>query len=461
MAIARDGGPNRTEAERNAAACQLNIKIKDRNDNNPVFAIENYVVSVWDQTPIGTVVLQTSAIDADAGTNAKITYSMLSGSMADFSILDPNSGAVSVARSLIGKGDNEFNLRVQAINPGTTFKSVVNVKVKIKSSKPPEFTQSSYDVTIKEGRKAGFVITSVSISAVSKNTPPGRIVYSSPKGNLVETNKNTFSINSETGALKVAGELNYEIYKKYIVYVQAKDESNDMVSNAIVHVTILDENDNSPMFHLPKYEYVTVTEGQAGGAVVGSLYASDQDSTTNAELRYNIEMVNGVVNDAFIIDAVKGILTTKRTFDREKPGENEITVHVSATDMGTPPQDNTVYVSVKIIDINDNPPIFGKREYNGQVKEDVAVQYRVVEIKATDRDAGDNAKVQFYITGGNEKGYFSTSKSVFHKGTSTAWIVVAKKLDRETSSQFKLTITATDSKYNVQATANIKVCSFS
>eukprot|EP00794_Sanderia_malayensis_P018890 gene18890-20792_t len=452
LAIARDGGPDRTEAERNSAACQLTIAIKDKNDMKPVFAIDNYEVSVWDGTPIDTVILQTSALDGDVGTNAKITYS-LHGVGSEFKIADSTNGIISVGSSLKNKLAT-YNFQVQAANEGTLYTSSVNVKVTIKATKPPKFTQSKYSVRILESRSAGFEITSLQLKAVSEsNLPNSKIVYSLPKGNLVQTNKDVFAINSETGMLKVAGELNYEVTKNYIVYVQAKDEANDMVTYAIVDVHILDVNDNTPLFHLPKYEYVTVTEGQGAGIVVGQVYASDKDSTTNAELTYNIVGTS----DAFSIDSTTGKLTTKRTFDREKMNEDKITIHVKATDKGIPKQDSNVYVTVKIIDINDNPPVFVKSVYNGEIKEDAPVNETVLKIQATDKDAGDNAKVNFYVTGGNEQGHFSTSKSVFDKGTSTANIIVAKPLDRETKSQYKLTITASDSKFNVLAEVNIKV----
>lgn len=461
LAIARDGGPNRTQSERNSAACQLTVKISDENDNNPVFAIENYEVSVYDKTPVGSIILETSALDADEGINAQIEYSLVQDSNY-FSIPDVNSGKISIKASL---PITTYNFRVKASNPKTTRSSTVNVKVEVQDSKPPRFTSTTYRTTISEGRKAGFEIMSLSIKATSQTTVPNaKVVYSLPKGTMDQTNANAFSIDSETGRLKVAGELNYEAIKNYIVYVQAKDMSNSMVSNAIVRIGVLDENDNAPLFYLPKYEYVTVTEGQSAGVVVGQVYASDRDSTTNAELRYSFK--KDTDSKKFKIDENTGQLTTSTTFDREL--NEKMTVHVIAKDMGKPQQQNNVYLTVTIIDLNDNPPIFTKSLFSGNVKESSAIGFKFLQIEATDLDAGDNARVKFYITGGNADGYFVMSSSTFVKlgiaGTkrskikSSAWITVAKPLDRETKDTFRLTITATDSRYSRTAIAEIKVC---
>ena len=439
----------------------MTVKISDENDNKPVFAIENYEVSISDKTAVGSIILETSALDADEGTNAKIEYSLVQDSN-EFSIPDKTSGKISIKASLVGK-TNTYNFRVRASNPSTTFSSTVNVKVEVKDSDPPRFSRTTYHTTISEGRKAGFEIMSLSISATSQSKlPNAKVVYSLPKGTMPETNENAFAIDSETGRLKVAGELNYETIKNYIVYVQAKDMSNSMVSNAIVRIGVLDENDNAPLFHLPKYEYVTVTEGQSAGVVVGQVYASDRDSTTNAQLRYSLSRDSR----HFKINENTGQLTTNKTFDRELT--EKVTIHVTAKDMGKPQQENNVFVSVTIIDLNDNPPIFTKSLFSGSVKESSAIGFRFLKIEATDLDAGDNAKVKFYITGGNADGYFTMSSSTFVKDDtvggkssrikSSAWITVAKPLDRETKDTFRLTITATDSRYSRTAIAEVKVC---
>ena len=446
IVIARDGGPNRTDAERNAAACQITVSVTDVNDNKPVFAIEYFETSVANNMAVGTVVLITSAIDVDEGANAQVTYSMDSHEL--FEIADPNKGEISIKSSLRTK-IGTYQFLVKASDSGNPRMSTsVNVKIIVDANTPPKFSSATYTARINENKGAGSPVITVKATSVSG----ANVVYSLPKGTLPETNKDMFAIDSRTGMIKVAGELNFETIKKYIVYVLAKDEKNGMISMAIVYIDVLDVNDNLPLFILRRFEYLTVTEGQSPG-VVGRVFASDKDSTTNAEVVYSMGPSSSKVN--FAVDSVTGELRSTAVFDREKTTQELFSVVV--TDKGNKDFHSDVSVFVKVIDINDNPPVLTPKVYNGVVKEDKKVGYRVISIKATDLDAGDNAKVQFYITGGNEKGYFTTSKSTFSKGVSTAYILVAKPLDRETDDTFKLTITATDSKFTDTGEVNIKV----
>lgn len=448
VVIARDGGPNRTDAERNSAACQITVQVGDENDNRPVFAIKDFQASVYDRTPVGTVVLITSAIDRDAGTNAKITYSM--DSHTYFEILDSTKGEISVKSSLVGKSE-VFQFIVKATDSGTPEKktSSATVKITVGASIPPKFTSSTYRVSIVENLPAGSPVITVKANSHTGS----RVAYVLPYGNLRETNKAVFAINSDTGVIHVGTEVDYETIKSYIVYVEAKDNANDMVSSAIVYIDTIDANDNLPFFILPKFEYITVTEGQAAGRSVGRLFASDKDSGTNAEFTYSIKSFGRSNN--FTVDENTGELRTTKTFDREENDRESFTVQV------TDKYDSTLYnnapVFVKIIDINDNAPILTPKVYTGRVKEDASVGHKVIAIHARDLDTGENAKVQFYITGGNEKGYFTTSKSTFSSQTSTAYILVGKPLDREKDARFQLTIAATDSKFTDTGVINIEV----
>lgn len=446
IVIARDGGANRTDAERNSAACQITVRVGDVNDNPPIFAIKEFKTSVWEKAPVDTVVLIASAIDKDAGTNAVITYSMDEHPL--FKILDSSKGNIAVKASLEGKSET-YKFVVRATDSGTDKKmATTTVQITVGEKKPPKFDKLAYTTSIDENKGAGSQLMTV------KATSPGgaRVVYLLPDGNLPETNREMFTVISGTGVIKVAGELDYERIKKYIVYVQAKDEATGMLSMAIVYVDIRDVNDNMPLFILRRFEYITVTEGQAAGTSVGRVFAEDKDSGTNAEVQYSIGAGAAV---PFSVNQNTGELTTTKTFDREKT--SQVLFNVVVSDKGESKYSSDVAVFVNIIDINDNAPVLTPKVYSGSVKESVKLGYQVLAIQAKDLDAGDNAKVQFYITGGNEKGYFTTSKSTFSKGVSTAYILVAKSLDREKDDTFKLTIAATDSKFTDTGEVNIKV----
>lgn len=68
-----------------------------------------------------------------------------------------------------------------------------------------------------------------------------------------------------------------------------------------VTVSVLDANDNDPVFVKDSYEFY-VEENLAGGAVVGKVSASDRDIGANAAIRYGL--IPG--NSSFHIDAING-----------------------------------------------------------------------------------------------------------------------------------------------------------
>lgn len=111
LVIALDGGHSRSPAERNSASCQLEIDIEDINDHKPIFSVQKYDISIAENTPVDSVVLEVSAHDNDEGKNAQLMYSIKQAELTpDFSI-DERTGSISVAKSLIGK-DNRYSFQV-------------------------------------------------------------------------------------------------------------------------------------------------------------------------------------------------------------------------------------------------------------------------------------------------------------------------------------------------------------
>lgn len=59
---------------------------------------------------------------------------------------------------------------------------------------------------------------------------------------------------------------------------------------------------------------------------------------------------------------------------------------------------------IKIVDENDNFPIFSENVYTRRILEDSAINAIVVTLKAEDQDVGLNGQVVYSISTGNEKG---------------------------------------------------------
>ena len=74
---------------------------------------------------------------------------------------------------------------------------------------------------------------------------------------------------------------------------------------------------------------------------------------------------------------------------------------VRAKDSGTPELSSNATVIVRVIDKNDNEPVFKKSKYSFNVSEDVAVKTNIGQVVATDKDEGSNGRVVYSIIEGN------------------------------------------------------------
>ena len=401
LVIALDGGHGRSTAERNSASCQLEIKVADINDHAPVFSNPRYDISIAEDTVVGQVVIEVSAQDSDEGPNAEIEYSIKQASLTPEFKIDPDTGAISLALSLIGKSQDWYKFQVEARDKGVRPNSdTIEIDINVRPSNPPRFKKSSYTARLSEDVSAGSEVLTVEAVSQAKFDstlafPSGKIYYSLLPGNFPSTNKpKTFTIDPETGIIKTSRLLDYERLRRYDLVVRAKDERG-MTSNAKVRIEVYDVNDNSPIF-ITNYEYGKVAENKAPGQIVEQVNATDLDAGKNGRVTYSL--VDGPISRMFNIDSITGIIKTSVSFDREQTPR--VIFNVRATDGATPPLDNSVAVTVQITDANDNPPVFQYKRYNKTITEDVKVGAIVLEVEARDEDVGENARLNYYIVSG-------------------------------------------------------------
>lgn len=125
-------------------------------------------------------------------------------------------------------------------------------------------------------------------------------------------------------------------------------------------------------------------------------------SGSNAEIFYSLlDSADGV----FSIEEETGIMHLSRPLDREL--QSLYTLRARATDRGSPRRlSSLTTISISILDINDNPPVFERREYTATVAEDVTVGTQVLRVHAASRDAEAGAEISYAIINGNERGAF-------------------------------------------------------
>ena len=149
--------------------------------------------------------------------------------------------------------------------------------------------------------------------------------------------------------------------------------------------------------------------------------ATDSDTGANGNVTYSLVKSNDQGIDRFAVDPSTGLMTTADVFDREaKIGVTDYGVTVKAEDHGSPTLAGFCTFRVKIGDRNDNPPVFNLHEYVASIEEGSPIGRKVKQVYATDRDAGDNARVEYFIRR-DPSGFFAINPN-------TGWVTVAKSM---------------------------------
>ncbi|XP_063045438.1 protocadherin alpha-8-like [Engraulis encrasicolus] len=203
-----------------------------------------------------------------------------------------------------------------------------------------------------------------------------------------------------------------------------------------ITVSVLDNNDNPPVFSQDVYS-ATLHENVAAGTKVIKVSATDLDEGTNGDVIYSFgSHVNSKIYDMFSLDSNTGDILVKGQLDFEQNSVYKL--DVQASDSGTPPMAADCRVIIKIQDVNDNQPEIDVTSLSNVVSEDSKPGTVISLISVTDEDSGLNGKVQCTIS---ENVPFELKPSVQDNMYS---LVTKERLDREVQSHYDITIKAVD-----------------
>ncbi|XP_062248935.1 cadherin EGF LAG seven-pass G-type receptor 3 [Platichthys flesus] len=326
--------------------CQVHINITDANTHRPVFQSAHYSVSVNEDRPPGSTVVVISATDDDVGENARITY-FLEDNIPQFRI-DPSTGAITLQAELDYEDQMTYTLAITAKDNGIPQKSdttYVEVNVNDVNDNSPQFLSPRYQGTVSEDAPP---FTSVlQISATDRDAHAnGRVQYTFQNG---EDGDGDFTIEPTSGIVRSVRRLDRESVPFYELTAYAVDRGIPPQRTPVhIQVTILDVNDNAPVFPADDFE-VLVKENSAVGSVVAQITATDPDEGTHAQIMYQI--VEGNIPEIFQMDIFSGELTSLIDLDYET--RNEYVIVVQAT---SAPLVSRATVRIRLLDQNDNEP---------------------------------------------------------------------------------------------------------
>ncbi|EDL10141.1 mCG133388, isoform CRA_x [Mus musculus] len=203
-------------------------------------------------------------------------------------------------------------------------------------------------------------------------------------------------------------------------------------STALIQVTVLDTNDNAPVFDQPVYR-VKVLENVAPGTLLLTVRASDPDEGANGKVTYKFRKINEKHSLLFHLHENTGEMTVAKNLDYEECSLYEM--EIQAEDGGGLKGRTKVVVMVE--DVNDNRPEVTITSLFSPVREDAPPGTVILLFNAHDQDSGKNGQVVCSI---QENPSFKLENSVddYYR------LLTAQILDREKASEYNITVTATD-----------------
>ncbi|XP_012583229.1 PREDICTED: protocadherin gamma-B5-like [Condylura cristata] len=265
-----------------SGSTELRIQITDANDNPPVFNQEVYRVSLPENVPLGTTVLQVSATDQDEGINSEITYSFHRSGQA-FG-LNSKSGVITTLRTMDFEEIKEYSLVVEGRDGGgLAAQCTVEINIQDENDNSPEITFHSLLEMILENAVPGTIIALIKIhdKDAGENGEVNCRLQGDVPFQIISSSKNSYK-------LVVDGTLDREQTPEYNVTIIATDRGKPPLSSSkSVTLHISDVNDNSPVFHQAFY-LVHVMENNSPGTSIAQVSASDPDLGPNGHVSYSI-----------------------------------------------------------------------------------------------------------------------------------------------------------------------------
>jgi hypothetical protein len=213
----------------------------------------------------------------------------------------------------------------------------------------------------------------------------------------------------QVGRVIVSGHLNRETASlHHLTFIAETDTSPALNAYYDMIIQVIDQNDNPPIFMNNPYE-VSLSEAVAPHTSVIQIQAKDDDYGHNGEVTYSFhEDSSQKLASIFSIDPHQGWITTQGMLDYEM--ETSYELKVIAVDNGTPQRSSTSSVNIRLVDKNDNPPVFSQRHYTAAVNEGALPGTIIFLMGVSDKDKQATSDIDFFITQGDPQGKFQVSK---------------------------------------------------
>ena len=426
----------------------IHVRIVDVGNNPPNVEI-NFLtsteldgVSLLESSSVGTLVAFVAVQDLDTGDNGLVTCNVNDTSFALQTLEGKTGYLIATKESLDRETTDTYYIGITCRDHGTpemlTSRSFT-VKVKDVNDNKPKFSKDIYFASIMENNRISEYITKISATDadIGQNARIKYSIHTEAQGDV--------AIDAKTGVIKAIRRFDRETISQYNFTVFAIDGGSPaQTATATIVMKIDDQNDNAPVFKVPKFQFF-VLENMASGIKIGKLSASDPDEGVNQNVLFTA--VEGSLQKLPFAVYQDGTIRTTEPLDREVTQAYSFLVR--AFDLGNPSLSSTAAVAVRVADDNDHVPVVTfPTEANKTIIIPVPKDREnpLMHIQAFDMDEpGPNSFLKYSIIDGN-------SDEIFEINSHSGALYLRASHDILQDEEFKLVISVQDGGYNPRAT---------
>ncbi|XP_072729184.1 protocadherin gamma-A10-like [Ciconia boyciana] len=380
----------------------IEVEITDINDNAPSFKENELEERMSETTALGSRFPLARAHDPDVGRNSLQSYELSGDEHFSLAVQAGPGGdqrpELVLAKALDREEAAFHELVLRASDggePARTGTARIRVAVLDANDNAPVFSQAEYTVRVPEDVPVGSVLVTVTATDADEGLN-GHVKYSLKKVSHMALE--IFQLDVETGAITLVRSLDFEEGDSYEVEVQARD-GGGLSDMAKVAIAVTDVNDNTPVLTVSS-ALSAISEDAPSGTVVALLHVQDRDSGANGEVRCSMAERLPFRLEKSFEDYYR--VVTARELDREEVAEYNVTVR--AADGGSPALWSSAVLALRVLDVNDNAPVFAEARYSARLPENNAAGALVLTVRAADADWGQNARVRYRLSEGRVRG---------------------------------------------------------
>lgn len=240
-----------------------------------------------------------------------------------------------------------------------------------------------------------------------------------------------FSIHQWLGTIRTRKPLDHDTQPVVVLTVQAQLGSSQACSSTEVNITVIDVNDNQPVF--PKAaDEIKILLATPPGTALYCARAEDRDSGRNGFIRYAIASQNP---SCFSMDSGLGVVYLNKSLGGDAPPKCTLTL--MAQDLGVPPRASLLVLTVVIERQEQSPSLFFENlVYQVEVSESLSLMTQVLQIQAYGLGAQHAASQPQYSLEP------STDSAMFGLHPYTGWIYLRRQLDYESARTYNFRVFA-------------------